>query len=135
MCLFLFSNGLDQIASRIQNGKIMKSVIASAVLCCRRLMCECSAPTLHGSISAYALRYCSSENTTKAKWSNATAVKIIQDQLKCGPEEAIRFRNAIQNGTKSIGDVLIINRLKILIDDGITVDSIMKNPWLLGKSK
>lgn len=108
----------------------MSQLCISVVLCrsiaCRTLLCDVRIPISHSTCSSSAFRqYCVDDKNIRKSTSLAT-IRTIQNQLNCEQKEALKFYEGINLESKTI-----INKLKVLNENGVTIKSIMENPLLL----
>lgn len=116
----------------------MTNVIISMVLCrtvCRKLLCVPRVSILFETSLLPALRnYCVDDYDNKRPINSAIVTKI-QNQLNCEVKVARKLYNQISHESKLLTNTTINTKLKILIDNGVTVDSMLENTWLFAICK
>lgn len=80
-------------------------------------------------------RYYCAEDSDRKLVANPTLITKIQRSLECTPDEATKIDGGIDHTSKLIGNASIKRTLRILSENGVTVESIMENLWLFGIRK
>lgn len=100
---------------------------------CRALLLGGSKiPTLFARNISFAPRFFCFDDKEK---KNPLTITKIQNLLKCEQQQARNFFETINIESQWRKGALLIDKLKVLINSGVTMESIMENPQLFAISK
>lgn len=89
---------------------------------------------LRNRISSTSTHYCDNNKNKKSK-ANPAIITKIKNLLKREPKKATKIYAEMSLSSKLFDDASISDTLNILIENGITIQTIMQNPWLFNTCK